>query len=108
MPGAIRAAKELPAAFDAMTDHAAPTVLAHGRQFVDGAFEAVKHVTVTGCDHLEAQRIIVTANFADCHVCETDFVIVPHCITVMWLDWLNPDVPERYPLIFLTLQYDDT
>src|SRR5215204_300155 len=83
MPGAIRAAKELPAAFDAMTDHAAPTVLAHGRQFVDGAFEAVKHVTVTGCDHLEAQRIIVTANFADCHACETDFVIVPHCITVM-------------------------
>ena len=97
MPSAIGAAKKLPAALDAVSDHAAPTVLAHWSQLMDRTFKAVKHVTVTGCDHLEAQRIIVTANFADCHAYETDLITVDHAVTVMRSNRLHSKVPKLYP-----------
>ena len=82
MPRAIGATEESSATFDAVSDDTASAVLTHGSHFVDGALEAIKHVTLTGCDHLEAQRVVVAANLANCHACETDFVLLQHGVTV--------------------------
>ncbi len=82
MPRAVGAAEESSAAFDAVSNDTASAVLAQGSHLVDRALEAIKHVTLAGRDHLEAQRVVVTANLANCHACETDFVLLQHGVTV--------------------------
>ena len=82
MSCAVRAAEEFAPAFDPMTDDPAPTVLADGSQFVNRALEAVKYVTLPSRDDFETQRIIVAANFALSHVCETGRRLLEARITV--------------------------
>jgi hypothetical protein len=69
--GAVSAAEESAAAFDAVPYDLAPAVLANRRQLVNSTFKAVKHVPLSGRDDLEAQGVVVTANLTFRHVCET-------------------------------------
>jgi hypothetical protein len=82
MSRAVRAAEEFTPAFDAVTDDAAATVLADGSKFVNCALEAVKDVTLPSRDDFETQSIIVVADFALSHVCETDRRLLEARITV--------------------------
>jgi hypothetical protein len=66
---AVRAAEERRSCLHAMTDDAAATVIADWRQFVDGAFEAVEHMSLPGCDHFEREMVIVAAHFTLSHGC---------------------------------------
>ena len=67
----MRTAEEPAAAFDAVADDLALTVLADRGELVDCAFEAVEDVPLTGRDHFEAQLIVISADFALCHARET-------------------------------------
>ncbi|HXC57891.1 MAG TPA: hypothetical protein VN645_01165 [Steroidobacteraceae bacterium] len=49
----MSAAVHLFAGLDAVTDDATATVIAAGRQIVDGAFETVVGRTLPGSDHFE-------------------------------------------------------
>ena len=79
----MRATEEVPAAFDAVPDDLAFTVLAYGSQLVDRAFEAVEDVPVSRCDYLETEFIHVAANFTRLlHACETRLLSHVGAITV--------------------------
>ncbi len=67
MPSAVRAAEETAATLNTVSDHSATAVLADRRQFVDCTLEAVKDVSVSGSDHLEAETVFVTTDLALCH-----------------------------------------
>ena len=82
MPRAIGATQESSTTFDAVSDDTASAVFTHRSHLVDRALEAIKHVTLTGRDHFEAQRVVVTANLANCHAYETDLVPLHHGVTV--------------------------
>jgi hypothetical protein len=53
--------------FDAMADDFASAVLADRRELMDGAFEAVECMGVSGRDHLEGKIVVVAADFAPSH-----------------------------------------
>jgi hypothetical protein len=50
-----------------MAQDLAATVVADGRELVDGALEAIKGVGDAGRDDLEGQVVVVTAHFALSH-----------------------------------------
>jgi hypothetical protein len=66
--GAMCTAEKLASALDTVSDHFATAVLTDWGQFVDCTLEAVKDMAAPGRDHLEAEIVFVTADFAFCHV----------------------------------------
>jgi hypothetical protein len=82
MTGAISATEEAPVPFHAMSNDTASAMLTNRGELVNRAFKAVKHMTMTGRDYLKAQRIVVAANFTDCHACETNGSLRQYRITV--------------------------
>ena len=52
---------------DAVADHLAAAVLAHGRQLLDRALEAVERVRLSGRHHLERHLVVIAAHFAYGH-----------------------------------------
>src|SRR6185312_11884841 len=64
---AVGAAVEGPVCFHAVPDDTAATVRADGREFVDGAFEAVEHVRGAGGDYLKGKVIVVPAHLTSGH-----------------------------------------
>ena len=75
--GTVRTAEESAAALDAVTDHLASAVLAHGRQLMNRAFKAVEDVPVTSRDHLKAEMVIVAADFTFRHGSKTSRGSIP-------------------------------
>src|SRR5437016_7033546 len=65
---AIAAAEKCLIGFDAMTDDPAPAVSTHRRQFMDGAFETVEYMGISCRDYFKRKIIIVSADFASCHL----------------------------------------
>jgi hypothetical protein len=53
LPGAVGTTEERPLGLDPVTDDLAPTVLAYGRQFVNGALETIEGMRVPGGNDLE-------------------------------------------------------
>jgi hypothetical protein len=51
-----------------MTQDLASTVVTNRRQLVNGAFETVERVGLTGSDYLEGEIVIVAAYFASSHL----------------------------------------
>jgi hypothetical protein len=63
----MRAAVERAVRFDAVTDDLAPTVVAHRRELVNRALEAVERVGRSVANDVERKVIFVTADFAFGH-----------------------------------------
>jgi len=66
-PGAVSTAKEGALRLNPVPYDLAAAVLAHRSEPVDGAFEAVEGMGVTGGNHLEGQVIVVAADFTSSH-----------------------------------------
>jgi hypothetical protein len=67
LSGTVGAAIEGPLRLDTMPNDLAAAVLAYRSQPVNGAFEAVERMGVAGCNHLEGEVVIVTADFTSSH-----------------------------------------
>jgi hypothetical protein len=65
--GAVHAAKDLSARFDAVADDTAVAVGANRRQRMDCALEAIEGVTLSAHDDFKRLVIFVLANFACRH-----------------------------------------
>jgi len=66
--GAVGATVERTFSLNAVADDLAAAMAADGRQFLDGALEAVKDVPVTGGNDFKGHVIIVTAHFTTSHL----------------------------------------
>src|SRR5215208_5120313 len=66
-PGAVGTAKEGALRLNPVPYDLAAAVLAHRREPVDGAFEAVERMGITGGDHLEGQVVVIAADFTSSH-----------------------------------------
>lgn len=71
MPRAVGAAEEMASALDSVPNYLAFAMLADGRELVDRALKAIEDMSLTRRYHLEAQFVIVAADLALCHACET-------------------------------------
>src|SRR5512146_2052183 len=67
VPGAVRATVERAVRLDAVADDPAAAMGADRRELLDGAFEAVEDMPVSGGHDLEREVIVVAAHFADRH-----------------------------------------
>jgi hypothetical protein len=67
----MRTAEQLASPFRSMSDDLAAAMLANRSKFVDRAFKAVEHVTVTSGNHLKTERVIVAADFTFRHGSKT-------------------------------------
>src|SRR5215208_4683450 len=50
-----------------MTHDFAAAMLAYWSEFMNGALEAVERMSLTGCNHLEREIVVVAANFTSSH-----------------------------------------
>ena len=64
LPRAVRTTVIVRICLDPVPDHLASAMGTHRCQLVDRAFETIENMAIPGCDDLERQIIIVTANFA--------------------------------------------
>jgi hypothetical protein len=64
---AVCAAVVVALGLDSMADDLASAVLAYRGQSVNGAFEAIKRVSLTRQPNLERLVVVITADFALCH-----------------------------------------
>ena len=64
----MNAAIDLPIGFHTVPDDPAVAVRADRRQRVDGAFEAIECVMLSGYDHFKRLVIFILANFACSHI----------------------------------------
>ena len=65
----MRATEEIPIGFDAVPYYFATAMFAFRRQHMDGAFEAIEHMSLPGRDHVEREMVIVAADFTLSHGC---------------------------------------
>ena len=68
MLSAVGAAVHQAAGFVAMADDAATAMLAFRSELVDGALKAIKDVGIAGRHNLERKILVISANFALCHL----------------------------------------
>src|SRR5215469_9660569 len=67
LPCAMRAAEDPALRLHAVTDHAAPAMLARGRQRVDRAFEAIVRTADAVEADLHRLRVLASTHYAACH-----------------------------------------
>jgi hypothetical protein len=98
-------AEKAPADFHSMADHAALAMLADWRDRLDCALKAVERVARSRCNQFKSFVVIITANFAFCHLhltCEkrrapdqlTKLCASRNCMLL----WLAPTSPVRHRL----------
>ena len=66
-PRTVGAAVEASADLDAVADHPAPAVLAHGRQLVGGALETIERMGLPRGDYLKRQVVVIAAHLTSSH-----------------------------------------
>lgn len=67
LSGTVRAAEKRPLRLYAVTHNLASAVVAYRRQLMDGTFEAVEGMGLTGGDDLKREIVVVAADFAASH-----------------------------------------
>jgi L-aminopeptidase/D-esterase-like protein len=65
--GAVRAAEEMTADFNAVADHPAFAMLTKGSHSLDRAFEAVKGMTHARCNQIKTFVVVIATDFAFRH-----------------------------------------
>ena len=64
----MRTAEETTADLDSMPDDSALAVLTNGRKSLDRTFEAIERMPCAGSYQLKTLVIVITTNFACCHI----------------------------------------
>jgi hypothetical protein len=67
VPRTVSAAIEGAVGLDTVADDFTTTVLTDGGEFVDGAFETIKHMPHPRRDDLKRQVVVIAADFTRCH-----------------------------------------